>query len=366
VTDLAVAGTTDAGAIAHWLYAVSAGPDVSVYDIDSPTFALVKQVHAGTDTAEVRGAVASYDGMLYIAAGCASPQYCAGKLTKLDLLRDQVLWTVAVPQGIDSHAISPDGKTIYMPTGENDFAHTKWLVIQTSDGSVTGTIDSGIGAPHNTIVGNDGRHVYLDAVGQDSTGKSFLVVADAETQSVIQRIGPVLDNVTRPFTIDAAERFAFILPMGFTGFQVGDIATGQILFTVSPGNYTCPWMGLGQTITCNHGISLSPDGAELYTVDYYNNAIHIFDVTGLPTRMPTMKDTFVLVHPYTYSGAWATHSRDGRFVFVGRSGDVIDTRTRTLAGFVPALVGTKIYTEVDLQDGQVIFTPLSRSAVGYP
>jgi hypothetical protein len=52
-------------------------------------------------------------------------------------------------------------------------------------------------------------------------------------------------------------------------------------------------------------------------------------------------------------------------VAVGESGDVIDTATRQLAGFMCRLNTTKVYTEVDFQDGRVSFTPLSRSAVGY-
>ena len=39
-------------------------------------------------------------------------------MLKYDLTNDQVVWTRAYPFGIDSMSISPDGHTIYTPTGE--------------------------------------------------------------------------------------------------------------------------------------------------------------------------------------------------------------------------------------------------------
>ncbi len=352
--------------ILHRLYALNAGPTISVYDLDSADFHLVKEISAGTSTEDVRGGVGAMDGMLYISYGCGTPTGCTPYLMKYDMLTDKPVWARVVSQGIDSHAISPDGKVLYMPTGENDFAHESWLVIDSATGDVTGEIDSGIGAPHNTIVSRDGSRVYLDATGVDSSGASYLVVASTADRSIVRRIGPVLNHDLRPFTIDADERFAFLLPMGFVGFQVGDIASGAILYTVPAAGYTCPWMGPGQSIGCNHGISLSPDGREIYMVDYYNNRVHVFDVTGLPWAAPKHVSSVKLAHPFTYSGAWVTHTRDGRYALVGRSGDVIDTTSRAIVGFIPALSTTKVYTEVDLQAGRVVFTPLSRSGVGYP
>jgi DNA-binding beta-propeller fold protein YncE len=351
--------------VRHFLFAVNSGPVISVFDIDRAGIPHVEDMVAGSSTESIRGAVAFTDGMLYISYGCTTPQGCTPWLMKYDVLSKSVVWNKTIPLGIDSHSIGADGRTIYMPTGESDYAHSKWLTIDTATGEVAGSIDAGVTAPHNTIVSNDGRHVYMDGVGQDPSGKSYLVVADTTTQAIVGRIGPVLNDVLRPFTVDAMERYAFMLPMGYVGFQVGDLTTGDILYTVPAEGFTCPWMGPGQSITCNHGISLSPDGREIYMVDYYNNRVHVFDVTGLPASVPRLVDSIALVHPYTYGGAWVTHSRDGRLVFVGRSGDVIDTLTRTVTAYVEALGPTKVYTEIDMRDGRVVFTPLSRSGVGY-
>ncbi len=159
-------------------------------------------------------------------------------------------------------------------------------------------------------------------------GLNYLVVANTSDGSTFRRIGPVLNNGTRPFTIDALEQYAFIIPWGLNGFQVGSISTGSILFTVKVtgfSNTKC-----GPYVTCSHGISLSPDGSEIYVVDQYNNYIHVFNVTGLPSSAPVQVANIPLKHLYTGSGPWLVHSRDGRFVFVAQSGDVIDTSKRQL------------------------------------
>ena len=307
--------------------------------------------------------------MVYISSGCSSPvigQFgCDGHLMKYNPATTQIVWYKTLPLGIDSHAITPDGKKIYMPTGEGDRTHSQWQIIDTFSGNITNSIDSTMNSPHNTIVSNNGTHVYMGSLRTTASGdqRNYLVEANTSDGSIVQKIGPTLGIATRPFTIDSQERWAFIITMGLNGFQVGSISSGAILFTVPAqgvSNASCTAF-----VTCSHGISLSPDGKEIYTVDYYNNYVHVFDVSGLPSSAPQWVAKIPLAHSYAESGAWVTHSRDGRFVFVGQSGDVIDTNTRQIVGYLPALNTSKVYTEVDFQGSQVSFTPLTRSGVGY-
>src|SRR5262249_47434606 len=156
----------------------------------------------------------------------------------------------------DSMSISPDGNTIYMPTGESASGGI-WKVIDANSGNVTTSIDSGGIGPHNTVVGPDGARVYL---GPRYT--KYLLVASTRTNQVIRKIGPVGGvGGIRPFTINGAQNLAFITLSGLLGFQVGDISTGSILYTVPVRGF--PASG-GATSAPSHGISLSPDEKEVY------------------------------------------------------------------------------------------------------
>ncbi len=73
-------------------------------------------------------------GTLYLSYGNFGPGP-GGILSAYDLVRDQVLWTQLYSFSIDSMSISPDGQTIFMPTG--------WG----SPGGTWEILDAGSGAP---------------------------------------------------------------------------------------------------------------------------------------------------------------------------------------------------------------------------
>ncbi len=352
--------------IRHYLYSADGKGPVTlyVYDMDN-RFRSVNRTTLDTPAAshEVRGiAISAATGMLYVSRGCfydpSDFHYCnngiGGYLTKYSVLTGRMIWDKNYPFGVDSFSITPDGQTIYMPVGEQSTS-TVWEIIDANTGKAIATLDSGQQGPHNTIVSNSGAHVYLGPrLG------SYLVVAKTSNNTVIRNIGPVLGNQVRPFTIDSQERWAFINLTGYLGFQIGDVGTGKILYTVPIAGFS----GCQPGSDCSHGICLSPHDKEIYVLDSPNDYVHVFDVTGLPSSAPKQVADVRLAH-HLNSPTWLTHSRDGRFVFVGGSGDVIDTATRQIVGYIPDLSTTKVYTEVDFQNGRVYFSPLSRSGVGY-
>lgn len=61
---------------------------------------------------------------------------------------------------------------------------------------------------------------------------------------------------------------------------------------------------------------------------------------------------------------WLQHSRAGQYVYVGDSGDVINTRTCRVAKYLPALRQTRKMLEVDWRAGVPIATT-SRHGLGY-
>ena len=67
----------------------------------------------------------------------------------------------------------------------------------------------------------------------------------------------------------------------------------------------------------------SPDQRYLWLADRPNRAVHEFDISGLPRRAPVMIAT---VHVSGPNLGWLNLSRDGRYLFAGRAGDVINAK----------------------------------------
>jgi hypothetical protein len=63
---------------------------------------------------------------------------------------------------------------------------------------------------------------------------------------------------------------------------------------------------------------------------------------------------------------WLHHSRDGRYVFVGDAGDVIDTTLRKTVMTLPALANSRMDIEIDFEDGVPVPTWAmnNRSSIG--
>jgi hypothetical protein len=361
----ASATTGAAGQVQHDEYVFPADA-IDVYDMDN-NMRLVKTISLPGAT-DIRGAVASpVTHTLYVSYGGDGGASGNGSMLALNLLTDTVLWTRNYSAGIDSMAITPDGKTIYMPTGE-EAAGSIWNIIDASTGTVTGSINGG-SAPHNTIVSLDGKDVFMG--GREA---SYLTMADTGTNAVVRQIGPLLSGTVRPFTINGKATLAFTTATAFLGFQVSDITTGKVLYTVPiKGNF--PYTpGQPGPSSPSHGISLSPDEKQLWVMDQPNDYVHVFDVSGLPASAPVQIADIKLTQPMTGNQAgctydclregWLQHSLDGRFVWVGDSGDVISTSTRTSVANLTPLYNSRVFLEIDFSGGVPVATS-SRSGLGY-
>lgn len=359
-------GGGEGGGVQHYEY-VFPSKAIDVYDMDNGQ-RLVKTIALPAAATDIRGAAASpATHILYLSYGNDSSAGGGGTMLAYDLLGEKVLWTRAYSEGIDSMAITPDGKTIYMPVGEAS-SSSNWNVIEASSGNITAKIEGGSG-PHNTIVSLDGKHVYMG--GRNA---SFLTEADAQSNQLIKQIGPLLSGTVRPFTINGSQTLAFTTATGYLGFQVSSISSGKVLYTVpvsGPFPYTSGQAGPSSP---SHGISLSPDEKELWLIDQPNSYVHVFDISGLPSSPP--KQIADIKQTRAMSGSqvgctydclregWLQHSLDGRFVYVGDSGDVIDTRTRQSVANLEPLYNSRVYLEIDWSGGVPVATS-SRSGLGY-
>ena len=351
------------GAIQQYEYVFPNG-GMDIYNIDN-NFSLVKQISL-PDTAGQRGAAVSLPThMLYVAFGSDSGS--GGQMLAYDLIANKVVWTKQYTHGIDSMAITPDGKTIYMPAGEESGSNL-WYIEDAATGNDLGTIQAGAD-PHDTVVSVNGQYVYMGPRNNADT-PTDLYVANTTTNQITQKVGPFQKGV-RPFTVNREGTLVYASTTGFLGFQVGDITTGKILYTVPIQGFTCPSNGVTDP---SHGVSLSPDEKELYVVDSPCGYIHVFDVSGVPNSAPVQVANVKLNHPMSgmenpcaydcQKSGWVQHSIDGRYVFVGDSGDVISTATTTVVGNLPSLQNTRVMLEIDWQNGVPIATS-ERQGLGY-
>lgn len=342
----------------HYLY-VFPGSGLYAYDIDNG-HKLVKKVPLPT-SAGGRGVVADpVAGMLYISYGGNGGSHGNGSLLKYNLRTDKIVWTKNYNFGVDSMGITPDGKKLYMPHGSNQY-DGKWSVLDTNDGhEITSFIPFAGMNGHNTLVGLSGKSVYLGAVDNNN-----LFVYDTTTNKQIRKIGPLKEGV-RPFTVNGRETLAFTNATNFIGFQVGDINTGKILYTVAAAD-------AGSLSGTSHGISLSPNEKEIYLVDAANSKVYVYDVRGLPKTAPE-KVASIKVRSMPgnetsciydcHKEGWLLHSHDGRYVYVGDSGDVIDTKTRKSVVNIDTLFNSRQFIEIDWQHGAPVFAT-SRHGIGY-
>ena len=322
-------------ALKHYLYVFRTAA-IDVFDIDQ-NHKLVKSLKLPGGIDRIWGATAHAPShMLYISYHDhdAKGGYERG-LLKYDLVAERVAWKHLYKPFVDSPAVTADGKTIFMSSGEATDKGDFWFVIDTADGSVTDKIYVFRGS-HNTIVGLSGKNVYLGSVRYP-----YLSVADTQTHKIVKKIGPFRDGI-RPFTVNGKETLAFVNVNRFLGFEVGDIATGRVLYSVQvqgfkEGPFSSP------LAVQSHGVALTPDEKEVWVVDSKNRRVHLYDVTGLPSKAPVYLTSIKLP-----SGPnWVQFSRNGRFAYTS-GGEVISTKTRQVIGKTSS---AKVRIQIDFLDG---------------
>ncbi|WP_052351919.1 YncE family protein [Deinococcus pimensis] len=347
--------------VSHLKYVAVKGA-VKVYDLDR-NYTLVRTIDVPGLNMPRGIAASAVTNRLYIPhwGDRDDPKYAGqprfGYVTCLDLRTGQVLWNRRYTPSIDSLAVTPDGRKLYLPTGEETEAGSDgfWYVLDAATGDELSTIPVHVGA-HNTVMGPGGRHVYLASLAYDE-----LSVADTSTDRVVGRVGPFSGNI-RPFTVNHAETLAFVTVDHKSGFEVGDLRTGKVLYSVDVQGFpwTDPTTPTDRT-TQSHGIALTPDERELWVADHSNRMVHVFDVSGLPGRAPVqIADIDVREPDGSISPKWINFSRDGRLAHVS-SGAIIDTRTRRRVNTVD---NTRYFLQVDTVRGEPV-RAYSRYGVGY-
>jgi hypothetical protein len=230
------------------------------------------------------------------------------RLACLDLVTEAWLWVKAYEGGCDRMSISPDGKVIYLPSLEKEH----WHAIDAASGDILKKIVTNSGA-HNTVYGADGTRVYLGGLKSP-----LLFVADPASHAVVKQVGP-FGGAVRPFTVNRAQTRAYVCVNDLLGFEVADLATGKLLHRVEvPGVKKGPVKRHGCP---SHGVGLTPDEREVWVVDAFNQAVHLYDNTQEPPAyLASLK--LEVDQP-----GWVTFTIKGDLAYPS-TGEVFDVRTR--------------------------------------
>jgi DNA-binding beta-propeller fold protein YncE len=319
-----------AAAAKHLLYVASpgirnyvefGGVGILVYDIAAghrfvkrmPTW----ETPEGKPAENVKGIVASAKtAKIYV----STPK----RVACFDLLSEKKVWEKEYEGGCDRMALSPDGKTMYVPS----FEGPTWNVVDALSGEVIKRLEPDSGA-HNTVYSLDGRFAYLAGLKSP-----LLRVADTRTHTITKEIGPFTRPI-RPFTINGAQTLCYVNVNELLGFEIGDLKTGKMLHRVEVSGFQ---KGPVKRHGCpSHGVGLTPDEKEIWVCDAFNERMHIFDNTVMPPKQLASIKLREQV-------GWITFSIDGKLAYPS-TGEVIDVKTKKIITALSDETGRQVHSE---------------------
>ena len=258
------------------------------------------------------------------------------RLGAFDLETEKTLWERQYDLGCDRACITPDGKTLYVPTGWWwKGTNSGFLVVNPDNGDLIKRLPAG-GAAHNSIASLDSQFVYL---GTDTN----LWVFRASDDSLVRNFNDVGESGVFPFTVDGRNRYAYVCLGKHVGFDVVNLQTGQVPHRVLAGNEPIPHR--------THGAALTPDEKELWISDQEGKKLFIFDAGQMPPKETGHVDLTQGGH------GWVTFSLDGRYAWC-HTPDVIDAQSRKIVATLKDENGNPVcgskFIEVHIRDGKVV------------
>ena len=314
------------------IYAAQNDGTIHVYDVDQH-HAEVTVIRVFSCCADLRGITAAVPThRLYVMYNRDSQ----GHVASLDLMSGQVIWDrVLHSPGVDRGDVTPDGRTLYLPTWEDDPGSAYELVIDAE----TGTEQARITLPprsHDTIVSLDGQRVFMETKSQTAS----MYVADTASNRVVETLGGYCcSGVLAPFAINGTGTKVVNNVNGYAGLHLADVAFGGVIEVIP--------FASGQG---GHGIAWTPDEREVWVNDGGMPDVHVFDMNASPPQELRLVAVSHVPH-------WITFNIDGRFAYVaGRKGsedvtDVIDVPTYQR---VSSLGPSEDLLEVDFADGTLV------------
>lgn len=326
--------------IENLLYVTEDQGFIYVYDVNNNHQFLRKFEVPGTG--EFKGVAADPNrGKLYLSS------YVGDQLVCVDLKTETIDWKISILGYPDSHAITPDGKFIYLPKRHGQ----GWDIIDTDRKEIIAFISIPYGNPHNTWCSQDGTKMYLSALGNEN-----LYVADVKTHKIIKTVGPFEPNPDngwgwtqktadgpkgiRPFAVNYDDTYCYVNLDGILGYEIGDLQTGKRIGRVEIEDFK-PIRG--NHLTTSHGINIRPDQKEIWVSNDAGPFVHVFDCSVQPHQK-------IADIELTRKNGWISFGISGKYAYPS-SGDVIDTQTKQI---VARLIDSEKLVEVQFENGRAV------------
>jgi hypothetical protein len=189
-------------------------------------------------------------------------------------------------------------------------------------------------------------------------GGAHGALVDVQTGRVSYGAKPPPPPSDTILVVDASRHVSYVTRRDVLGVEVVRAAGPRAKLTF-PGFTWNPHFGPNPP---DHGLVLTPSATELWVLDAPNDVVHVFSLAGVPRMVKNVRLTNPLIgqedpcasHRCGRIGSLQV-SAGGRFMYVGDSGDVIDTQRREEVTNLEALHQSRLTLEVDWVNGRPAF-----------
>lgn len=353
-----LAATARAGAPparSRYLYAVNQSRanrgSISVYDIHHG-HRLVKTIRTVDNVKDVKGvAASSVTGRLYVAyrtfSGTPGPSASTrfpAYICCLDLSDDRVLWNKIIRPDVDRLVVSPDGRLLYVPSGESN----SFLFMNIVD-AATGDIVKQANCPkasHDALFPLSGP-LFMETKALDASGW-YLYMIDP-TSYAVSRLGPYA-NTLGPYAVNGKTTYVVNSVVNLWGMQVAEIKTNRIITAPLPGLPPKPRF-------LPHALGWRPDEKEVWQSGDANDP-HLYVWDMIDPMRPVMKRRLNL--RFEGGSHWLTFDIDGhycyaapeknKFAYSEQPTEIFDARTHVSLGTIGS---SEDMLEIDFAAGKV-------------
>jgi YVTN family beta-propeller protein len=231
-------------------------------------------------------------------------------LKALDSTSGKVLSTLSLPGRPNQCAVTSNGKLVAVPIFDGDS-------VQIVDAESMRILKSlPVKMPHNCLNAGNNEHMFVTSIRSNQVN-----MIDLRTLEYVAEI-PV-GGVPRPIAVDHEEKTLYAALSGFHGFVIVDIPSRKVLQRVEfpplpPDTDLRPLLN-----TATHGLTLTPDGKELWAASVPTGSVYVYDVPSGKVSAP------IAVGRYPN---WIAFSQDGRYGCVSNTGSndcsIVDRRSK--------------------------------------